>query len=279
MKYDVFISYSRADINKIKNLVNDIETSTNTKCWMDIKGIDSGNPEFARDIIDAINSCPIFLFMLSKESQQSDNALKELAFAYKKHHEIGKKVVIVYIESCKMNDLLSFNYQMADTIDWHNKEQREKLIRNIQEWTGYDQRTELVNKISQLSEEIKVLESKNESLGNEIADIEKSLSRLKKQKHDVEIALIRKNKQLKEVYHPDIKDDRLSVSDWWLIVTFGIAFGIIACFVAILIMLINSVRAMKGKKPLVKNKLLLYIIAFSVIEYTILVSCMFYFGQ
>ena len=91
-------------------------------------------------IIHAINSCPVFLFMLSEASQQSENALKELDFAYDKYHEEGKKVVIVYIEPCKMNDELKFDYKKADTIDWQNTMQREKLILDLKKWTGYEEK-------------------------------------------------------------------------------------------------------------------------------------------
>jgi len=105
---------------------------------MDLEGIESGNPKFTKIIVRAINSCPIFLFMLSEASQRSENALKELDFAYDKYHEEGKKVVIVYIEPCKMNDEFKFDYLKADTIDWQNPLQREKLIRDLKAWTNYE---------------------------------------------------------------------------------------------------------------------------------------------
>ena len=135
---DIFISYCRRDIEKVKRIKHEIEAETLAQCWMDLEGIESGNPKFTKMIIRAINSCPIFLFMLSEASQQSENALKELDFAYKKLREEGKKVAIVYIEPCKMNDEFSFDYGKADTIDWQNPLQREKLIRNLKAWTNYE---------------------------------------------------------------------------------------------------------------------------------------------
>ncbi|MDO5482411.1 MAG: TIR domain-containing protein, partial [Bacteroidaceae bacterium] len=135
---DIFISYCRRDIEKVKRIKQEIEAETQAQCWMDLEGIESGNPKFTKMIIRAINSCPIFLFMLSEASQQSENALKELDFAYKKHREEGKKVAIVYIEPYKMNDEFSFDYGKADTIDWQNPLQREKLIRNLKAWTNYE---------------------------------------------------------------------------------------------------------------------------------------------
>lgn len=132
----IFISYSRRDIYKVKTIKEEIEHQTNAKCWIDLEGVESGTPRFTKDIISAINSCPIFLFMLSEESQKSENALKELDFAYKKHKEEGKHVVIIYVEKCKMNDIFSFDYAKADTIDWANQDQKKKLIRNINKWTS-----------------------------------------------------------------------------------------------------------------------------------------------
>ncbi len=143
---DIFISYCRRDIEKVKRIKQEIETETLAQCWMDLEGIESGNPKFTKIIVRAINSCPIFLFMLSEASQQSENALKELDFAYDKYHEEGKKVVIVYIEPCKMNDEFKFDYQKADTIDWQNPLQREKLIRDLKVWTNYEAKLEKSNK-------------------------------------------------------------------------------------------------------------------------------------
>ncbi|MDO5482423.1 MAG: TIR domain-containing protein, partial [Bacteroidaceae bacterium] len=160
---DIFISYCRRDIEKVKRIKQEIEAETQAQCWMDLEGIESGNPKFTKMIIRAINSCPIFLFMLSEASQQSENALKELDFAYKKHREEGKKVAIVYIEPCKMNDEFSFDYGKADTIDWQNSLQKEKLIRDLKKWTNYAERMaskkqEEDEKIKQVQEKINALE-------------------------------------------------------------------------------------------------------------------------
>ena len=38
-KYDVFISYSRANLEKVKSIKAEIERSTGVRCWMDLEGI------------------------------------------------------------------------------------------------------------------------------------------------------------------------------------------------------------------------------------------------
>jgi hypothetical protein len=142
MAKDIFISYSRKDLELVTKIKEIIETSTHANCWMDLDegGVDSGDPNFTKTIIDAINTCPIFLFMLSRESQVSPYALKELDFAYKKYREEGKKVVIVNIDKCKMNDVFCFEYSKTDIIDWELTEQQSKLIRDLRLWTGYQEK-------------------------------------------------------------------------------------------------------------------------------------------
>ena len=153
MAKDIFISYSRKDLELVSKVKKKIEASTLANCWMDIDegGISSGDPNFTETIIGAINSCPIFLFMLSRDSQVSPFALKELDFAYKKYREEGKKVVIVNIDKCKMNDVFSFDYSKTDIIDWEVIEQQKKIIRDLRAWTGF----------SEKEKELYLIESRN----------------------------------------------------------------------------------------------------------------------
>ena len=131
-KYDVFISYSRKDLEVVKGIKEEIERATNAHCWMDLQGIESGAPRFIRSIIDGINMCDVFLFMRSKQSQDSKYALRELHYA----EEGGKKFVIVHIDNSPMSEDFKFLYDLADTIEWDNLPQREKLLHDISKWTG-----------------------------------------------------------------------------------------------------------------------------------------------
>ena len=131
-QFDVFISYSRKELDRIKEIKSVIEDIVKTKCWMDLNAIESDSRRFTKDIIDGINNCRAFLFMLSKNSQNSKFALKELDFAEKK----GKHVVIVNIDDCQMNDEFLFLYGLSDLIAWNDKPQREKLMRDLKKWLG-----------------------------------------------------------------------------------------------------------------------------------------------
>ncbi|MBO4802592.1 MAG: toll/interleukin-1 receptor domain-containing protein [Bacteroidaceae bacterium] len=134
MQRKIFISYSRKNLSRVLAIKQEIEEATGVECWIDLEDIETGKSSFTVAIVDAINACPIFLFMLSEDSQVSENANKELDFAYKKQKETTKHVVIIYIEDCKMNDYFTYEYQKVDTIDWDIAEQKEKFLKHLQLW-------------------------------------------------------------------------------------------------------------------------------------------------
>ena len=134
-KYDIFISYSRKNLDEVKAIKMEIEKSTGAECWMDLEGIESGSTQFTQDIVDGINDCRVFLFMLSEYSQASEFALRELNFVMKKAKtDKLKHVIIVNIDDCKMSDEFEFMYGLTDTIAWLNQPQREKFLRDLKRW-------------------------------------------------------------------------------------------------------------------------------------------------
>lgn len=58
MQYDIFISYSRRNLQEVKKIKDVIEKPTLATCWIDLDGIESGTPRFTKSIIKAINACP-----------------------------------------------------------------------------------------------------------------------------------------------------------------------------------------------------------------------------
>ena len=83
MEREVFISYSRKDLDLVKQIKKEIEEAVGIECWMDLNGIESGSPQFTKDIVEGINKCKVFVFMLTEHSQESEFALRELNYAYK----------------------------------------------------------------------------------------------------------------------------------------------------------------------------------------------------
>lgn len=135
MSHEIFISYSRKDLNKVKAIKNEIERITGTGCWMDLNAIESGAEQFTKNIVQGINDCRIFLFMLSNHSQLSHFATRELNFALDKARQASNKhVVIVNIDNCSMSDEFLFLYGLRDAIMWDNQPQKEKLLKDIKNW-------------------------------------------------------------------------------------------------------------------------------------------------
>ena len=134
-KYDVFISYSRKDLELVKDIKAEIDCLVGIDCWMDLDGIESGE-QFEDVIINAICKCDTILFMMSANSMQSEWALDELDFA--KHEK--KRIVLVGIDKTEMSGKFYFRYHKYDTITWSNNPQREKLIRNLKSWIVIEQR-------------------------------------------------------------------------------------------------------------------------------------------
>lgn len=128
-KYDIFISYSRKDLEIVKAIKEQLESMTGAHCWMDLDGIESGD-QFMNVIVSAINRSDNVLFMMSKQSMASEWALDELDFAKKKN----KRLVLVSIDDAEMTDIFYFRYHKYDQIRWNNQTQREKLFRDIKSW-------------------------------------------------------------------------------------------------------------------------------------------------
>ncbi len=150
-EYDIFISYSRRDLELVSTIKSEIEKVTNARCWMDLEGIEAGTPRFTKAIVDSIKNCRIFLFMCTEQSQNSKFALRELNYA-SNHRE---HVVIVRIDDRPLNDEFEFLYDLTDSIEWNNHPQRKKLFRDITRWT------------EKINEEPIVIEQKKEE-GTEI---------------------------------------------------------------------------------------------------------------
>ena len=208
MTREIFISYSRKDLEKVKTIKEHIEKLTSVKCWMDLEGIESGAQQFTQDIVDGINESRVFLFMLSKESQNSKFALRELNFAMKKAETNKEKhVIIVNIDNCQMCDEFDFMYGLTDTITWNNPPQREKLLRDIRIWKNEFRRLDNSTEKEEISHIIMTINDKlrSEYVNNQ-NDIDNPVlrttieSRLKAQSATREL-------QYEEAILKDIKED------------------------------------------------------------------------
>ena len=165
MEREVFISYSRKDLEEVKKIKYEIDREVGIDCWMDLNGIESGSPRFTKDIVEGINKCKVFVFMLSQSSQDSEFALRELNYAYQKKKTQGKRVVIININNCRLTDEFEFMYGLTDTILWTNKPQHDKFIRDLKSWTRNNPLIEVTTKAGHLMEECqRISEATDEGL-------------------------------------------------------------------------------------------------------------------
>ena len=104
-KCDIFISYSRKDIEVVRRIKVDIEKATGTKCWMDLEGISYTSPDFVKIIAPAIENASVFVFILTPDSQISQWARNELLLAY----DLEKSVFFVKPQECKMTSEFIYN--------------------------------------------------------------------------------------------------------------------------------------------------------------------------
>lgn len=155
MGREIFISYSRRNLDRVKAIKDEIERETGVECWMDLNAIESGASQFTQDIVNGIKGCHVFLFMLSIESQVSKFALRELNFAMNKAEKDNhKRVVIVNIDGCEMCDDFEFMYGLTDMITWNNQPQKAKLLRDLKKWIGVEEKAESKTEVEKTSQKL-----------------------------------------------------------------------------------------------------------------------------
>jgi hypothetical protein len=130
MEHNIFISYSRKDLAKAKQIISWIESNIKeAKCWYDIDGIESSD-QFEHVIIKAIDACQIVVFLLSEHSMCSNYTEKEIKYAT----NINKKIVVLKIDNHKLEGWYLFTFSTIDIINYDNKEQKGKLLRDLGKW-------------------------------------------------------------------------------------------------------------------------------------------------
>ena len=133
--HKIFISYSRADYDKVMILKKEIEHLIGVgSCWVDLTGIES-DQQFVDVIIDAIDKSDIFLFMYSQNSDRSEWTRKEINYA----HSEKKRIVFVKMENIQLSKYFRFQFGEHDIIDLQDKKQKEKLLNNLLKWDMQEQ--------------------------------------------------------------------------------------------------------------------------------------------
>lgn len=129
----IFISYSRKDLDAVKPIKEELESS-GFPCWMDLEGIESGSDEFTDYIASAIEQSRVLLFFLSGNSQRSRWSLNELRVA----RDDKKHVVLVRFNKDNMTTKFKLEFGGTDIIDWRRQEQKSKLLKDLTRWLECD---------------------------------------------------------------------------------------------------------------------------------------------
>lgn len=132
----VFISYKRADKEKVFPLKDKIEATIGESCWIDMDGIES-DAQFANVIMHAIDEASVFLFMYSKNHSQIDDyekdwTVREITYA----QEEKKRIVFINIDGTPLTKWFKFMFGLKQQVDASNPQAFEKLLNDICKWLG-----------------------------------------------------------------------------------------------------------------------------------------------
>lgn len=126
-KYDIFISYSRKDIEKVRPIINDLE-ARDFKVWLDLSNIDYGDT-FPDRIAEALDASDSLLFMCTPNSLLAPYCKKEIGYA----RTNGKMIRAILVDG-KMpkQGWFALDYQDVNCINITKDEQKRKFIEDIE---------------------------------------------------------------------------------------------------------------------------------------------------
>lgn len=133
MQHDIFISYSRKDLQQVIAIRDELKEKLGANAWIDIKGIESGE-QFVNVIIEAIDSAKVVLFMVSAASMQSEYSKKEIMYA----KNVGKKIVPVILDGSSLSGWFLFEFGVVDYVDIRSELHKQKFFENLKSWLGLD---------------------------------------------------------------------------------------------------------------------------------------------
>lgn len=121
--YDVFLSYSRKDCQKIDEIVESLK-QMNLKYWIDRTGEYSGR-NYKSVIVDTIRQSHIVLFLSSENSNKSENVIKEVSVAV----ELKKMIIPIKLDNYPYADSITYDLTGIDFVNYESeKEQLERKI-------------------------------------------------------------------------------------------------------------------------------------------------------
>ena len=126
----IFVSYAHSDSNVVYPFIEELSKKYNV--WFD-DGIELGK-DYEKFIIEHINKCSLFLFLVSNKSLYSDYCELEIKYATGEN----KRFINVPIESCQFPDWFRFRfleYQMFNLYEYSDLSLAvEKLTTKSSSW-------------------------------------------------------------------------------------------------------------------------------------------------
>lgn len=196
--YDVFLSYSRKDyVDEHNNVIpgNEVSkikealTKAGITYWFDEEGVYPGD-KFAKVIVRNIKASSIFVFLSTKNSNQSEWTANEISTA----HMLGKKIIPVRIDDSVFHDDVILYIARLSRIDYFSNpdEGRRELVRSIKEYledvkaaeaqkaVDEQRRKEELERQRRQQEEEKKRQARIEKIETEIAALESQRTERKK---------------------------------------------------------------------------------------------------
>jgi hypothetical protein len=129
MEYDVFISYSRRDKKLVEKICKQF-TIAGVTYWMDTDGIETGD-EFKTIIVDAIDSCRVFVYFSSIHANASKWTAREITYADRKNMPI----IPIRLDNSEYHKSVQFDLGGLDFVDFTTNDNivkfMPKLIQSI----------------------------------------------------------------------------------------------------------------------------------------------------
>ena len=135
----IFVSYSHKDSDEVYKFINILQTKYNV--WFD-EGIHFGR-EWDEEIVDKIDKCSLFIYVITENSLNSKNCKDEIAFA--KQNDIP--FINVLMDDMELPSIFTFRYGRFQMLKYFE----------------YIDKSEVLNDLERRSDEIKLTETKNKS--------------------------------------------------------------------------------------------------------------------
>lgn len=127
MKYDIFVSYSRKDIEKVRPVTDELE-ARDFKIWLDLSNIVYGDT-FPDRIAEALDDSDSVLFLCTQNSLTAPYCKKEIGYA----RTNGKKIRAILIDG-KMpkKGWFALDYLDVNCINFTKEEQKSKFFEELE---------------------------------------------------------------------------------------------------------------------------------------------------